>query len=358
MDTQQHQEKPSAVSKEICIGILSEHRLLGDFEFKANTHKTELSDYTAKWIRKHRLVPEKAIAKFEEYKILDLTLGAYTECDLKTLKVITRWVIMLFINDDVVERLKTPEVKEFNARNLSILNGNIITDDHPVSKGFHSITKATRKLLNGLDEAEKVLANLWFETLVKDFQEHFNATLEEAENRGSNQGSLSLENYKKLRSLTGGVPIVLDLLKLQPSQSVPQTVYERYPKLKELEDMANNILCWANDIVSYYKEYVSKDLNNNIVFLLQKQKNCAFEEALRAAIELHNKELEKFEILFMEIQNAAMIDDAYEPAVKLFQYLNGVQEWIGSHHKWAHTSNRYLGDFLPKEKINPLEDVD
>ncbi|MCP4105040.1 MAG: hypothetical protein GY749_05825 [Desulfobacteraceae bacterium] len=100
--------------------------------------------------------------------------------------------------------------------------------------------------------------------------------------------------------------------------------------------MANNHICWINDIISFEKEKLEEASTNNLLVILQEEKKISLQEAVNFAVLLINKEMESF----FEMKNimASFLAKGY-PALQL--YAGILENWMNGHMYWNDETERY-----------------
>ncbi|AUB40740.1 terpene synthase metal-binding domain-containing protein [Nostoc flagelliforme CCNUN1] len=105
---------------------------------------------------------------------------------------------------------------------------------------------------------------------------------------------------------------------------------------QSLQQLACNIVCWSNDIFSYSKERKYQDVHN-LVYVLHKHKNINLQSAFTQVKTMHDKEVNKFEQLLLElpVYKSPQIEENF------LRFIKGLQYWITGNCDWSIGSSRY-----------------
>ena len=96
----------------------------------------------------------------------------------------------------------------------------------------------------------------------------------------------------------------------------------------QLEVMANNYICWVNDIYGVDKE-IAEDTTSNIVIVLAHEHGLDWAAALGRAIEMCNAELQAF----LELERLAASCRAYVEALE--SWMRGNLDWYAETKRYA-----------------------
>jgi len=118
------------------------------------------------------------------------------------------------------------------------------------------------------------------------------------------------------------------------------------PRVRALEDMANLLPMWDNDIFGYPKEAFRSarygyPAVSNLVMLLAREHRCTVEHALGLAMGMRDRVM----CLFLRLR-AQVLGEA-SPA--LTRYLTGLGQWVRGYLDWAFTTTRYTDPRNPSD---------
>jgi hypothetical protein len=102
-----------------------------------------------------------------------------------------------------------------------------------------------------------------------------------------------LAAYVKMRRYTGAMDTVFDCIELVEHLHLSKAVRE-HTTVSRLRLMANNCVCWANDLFSVDKELLEHN-THNLVFVLRQEYGLTLAEAMEQAVTMHDAEIRAFE---------------------------------------------------------------
>jgi 5-epi-alpha-selinene synthase len=185
---------------------------------------------------------------------------------------------------------------------------------------------------------ERTLPNVptstWPERFITDLSNYFESNAWEAANKKAGRVP-SLEEYIHWRQFTVACYPFFDLCEVTQNIKKPENV----PELDRLSTMANHVVAFFNDIISFEKELPTGDCHN-LVLVLQHEMRCSLQVAMDRAVEMHNLEMRDFLHLEAQIRN----DERFRDDVNISEYINGLRYWIRGNLDWSYESGRYLPD--------------
>jgi 5-epi-alpha-selinene synthase len=299
------------------------------FPSQINKHVDVLEGYALEWLTRFNLLKDElSYQRFRNSKIFLLIAGAYSNCQLEELKIANDWLTwMIFLDDyyDICHLGKSPqELKFFHNRLLEILGGAELTSqDTPFASALTDLRKRTLQRTNGK----------WFNFFVDALEGFLDGCVQEATNR-SKEIVPDVKTYITMRRLTGGMEPLFELIEFCNHLVIPDIL--RYnDKLINLKMMANNTICWCNDIFSLPKELAIGD-TQNLVFILQYQQKISLQQAINRVAQMHDEEVEAM----MSLEASIPLFEQ-NLNTEFVQYLSGIHTWISSHLNWYSHSGRY-----------------
>lgn len=170
------------------------------------------------------------------------------------------------------------------------------------------------------------------ERLSGDIERYFESNLWELRNlvRGVTP---ALPLYLKMRPFTGAAPVVFDLIELV--RHAPLAKARQHVVIQQVELLANNAICWANDVASLAKE-VQEQNPHNLVLVLQRDLRLPMDEALARASAMQAAEEDAFEAL---ADTAAEFAGLEGPEVQA--YLADLRSFVRGNWVWMNETMRY-----------------
>jgi 5-epi-alpha-selinene synthase len=249
--------------------------------------------------------------------------------DRGQLELISDWITFLFFYDDMCD---TQE-----ATNRDYLERLVDAENRLIEIGFGAPIQASdtpldRSLANIRDRAGDYAGEAWLERLGGHIQEYIEGCRWERIIRLQGQVP-SLATYSKLRLLISAVFPCFDFAGMCIDGA--RTDFADNVLVQQLEVMANNYICWVNDIYGVDKE-IGENTTSNIVIVLAHQFDLDWDAALDRAIEMCNAELEAFLALERQLSQLADTDCR--------EYIEALKAWMRGNLDWYSETKRYGTD--------------
>jgi hypothetical protein len=141
-----------------------------------------------------------------------------------------------------------------------------------------------------------------------------------------------LAEYAAMRRHSGAVPTCLALIDVAGGFELAGADFWR-PEVRELSDIAVNVTCWANDILSFPKEAERSVKVHSLPAVLATERRLELTEALAAAAAMHDAEVQRY------LGAESRIRPGAGPA--LAGYLDGLRSWMAGNYYWSLETGRY-----------------
>lgn len=258
-----------------------------------------------------------------------LVVRFHPDARREELRLISDWCAWMFLRDDLAddpEYFRRPErLAALDAVFLDILSGRISGEGHgPFGRALQDLRE---RLL------PKVPAPLWIRRFLRSVEEHFESTLWEATNRARGI-TPDLETYVRMRPITGGMHVDTDFIEVTSGIYLPPEV-RGHPVVSALTGASNNVVCWANDIISLAKERYRGDVHN-LVLVLREDRRLSDGEAAAEAARMYNAEVRRFVRLERELPSFGPAVDA-----NLRRYVSVLKTRMRGNLDWTYESARY-----------------
>ena len=292
---------------------------------------------TQAWALRFRLVQqEAAYRRFCASKFGWLAARAYPLAGREALQIVSDWNAWLFLLDDQCDEggigTQPDRLRVLFAGLLAVLQ------EQPRAAQDGPLASSLRDLWQRMS-ARGTLA--WKARFLRDAQDYFDACLWEAANRASGV-TPTVQDYIAMRPLTGGLITDVDLIDLTEHIDLPAEV-RASALVQRLTQMANNVVCWSNDLISLAKEMRRRDVHN-LVLAIRQERGCSLQEAVDWAARLHDDEVRGFLELERHLPAyGAPIDQ------ELQRYLAVLRAWMRGNLDWAADSGRYQ----PRDASSP-----
>lgn len=269
------------------------------------------------------------LRKLQAAKFARLAARGLPKAPLAELRLVCDWITWLFFYDDALcddvasasDPLRRLHVAQ--TRMLAVLRGSPPReDDEPLVHMLAELGARTAAWA-----AQGFMARL-----VVEIERYFHSNVWEVRNL-LHQLRPALPIYLKMRPFTGAAGVVFALIELirhEPLEEVRQHVV-----IQQLELLANNAICWANDIGSLEKEIVEQN-PHNLVLVLQADQSLALDEALARAVAMQSAEEDAFDALAGSLRDYDGLDS---PAV--LGYVADVGSFVRGNFVWMQETMRY-----------------
>jgi hypothetical protein len=141
-----------------------------------------------------------------------------------------------------------------------------------------------------------------------------------------------LPEYVVMRRHSGAVFPCLALIDVINGFELPGAVWTS-PEVRAVNDAAADIICWANDIMSYPREVRRSTQVLSLPEVLSRARHLPIDLALREAAALHDRRISEYQRL--EAPLLALGD------VRIDRYLADIRAWISGHLAWSAETRRY-----------------
>jgi 5-epi-alpha-selinene synthase len=299
------------------------------FPSSINVHAETVQRATLAWARRFLLVRDDAACeRLSRRHYGELMSRAYPHASLAALQLISDWNTWLFLLDDQCDETglgKDPvRLAQVHARLLAIMRGALYGEQAgPQICALHDLT--TRLLARAGER--------WLRRFTRQVELYFTANVWEATNRlhGTMPDAAS---YRAMRPFTGAVYTYLQMIEFTEQLDLPSDVRD-HPDVQRLGQMANNCICWSNDIISLEKELLHGDVHN-LVLILGAEQRLALQEAVDQVAALHDAEICGFIALAAQLRSFDAAAD-----MDLQRYIAGMRSWMRANLDWSAATARY-----------------
>ncbi len=313
------------------------------FPSTISEHADAVHRETVEWVRRFELLPnERAYRLFRVTNIGRLAARFHPDALQGELRLLSDWYAWMFLRDDRCDESEVGEQPEHlaaeDARFLEILEGEEPTKrDEPLAHALHDLR---RRLYPRATAA-------WKRRFVRTVKDHFRSSLWEATNRA--RGVVpDLETYTRMRRITGGILVDLDLIEVVEGLKLPPEVQEHLT-VRSMARASNNVTCWANDLFSLEKELERGDVHN-LVVVLRHAEELTLQEAVDLSVQMHNAEVRRFIELESQLPTFGGTVEA-----NLARYVAALRARMRGNLDWARESGRYRRRAGVKPGDDPAE---
>jgi hypothetical protein len=292
-------------------------------------HVVAIEAHTLTWVQHFHLVPEPASAyRFRMAQFGALAAATHPTAPCDVLCLLADWCAWLFILDDYCDESglgKHPDaLAVVHRRLLAILRGAHLTpQDDALAQSLADLRQRTTPYGT----------MRWMRRFTAQIAAYFAAGVWEARNRAA-QIIPDTVSYLAMRPYTGGLFAYVELLSATTGVKLPHIV-AKHPAIQQLTSLANTVICWANDLLSYERERLQGDVHN-LVLVVQHEQHLTLPQAIAWVSERHNTEMRAF----LEIE-ATLSQVGVGMTTELNQYLALLRAMIRGSFDWAYTTDRH-----------------
>lgn len=136
-----------------------------------------------------------------------------------------------------------------------------------------------------------------------------------------------LKVYEFIREYSVGMHACIYMVDLGAGFSLSKEAND-HPAMIRLRVLLNRIFVWQNDFNSLPKEINKPNEVCNIVFVLQREFNISFDEALKRAKQMHDDDLEEFIEICDNLKHFSIYNDEVEEYIYNMQLMiTGCTQW-------------------------------
>jgi 5-epi-alpha-selinene synthase len=305
------------------------------FPPQLNPSVEAVHQHTLQWAVDVGLVTpgDKRHQRLQKARFAWLTALTQPYSELEDLKLAADWHTWLFAHDDVLDATavgRDPQrVEAIHAGLIKILHG------HEPESEAEGLALALADICQRI---ARRTGPIWPAHFVYSVEQYLQANVWESANRYENV-TPDLTTYVKLRQFSGAVFTCFNIIYLTLDLP-PQTRFLQHVYVQQLAMMANHHICWVNDIMGLQKEIHENNMSN-LVLVLQKQHNLTLPEAISAAIDCCDQEMQAFIQLEERLPTFAADEQA-----QLAAYLHALHSWMSGHIQWYKETGRYVAPDL------------
>jgi Terpene synthase family 2, C-terminal metal binding len=306
------------------------------FPLRINPELVHSRDHTLAWAEEMKLFTRTSVRHHVERGLYwNLMAYVYPDLDLAGLDLINAWNLWGFLLDDFGDdgdlgRDPSHAKKMFNDL-LAVFDGEKIPGPLFVALDDLWQRMKERSTLQWQYRFRRILARC-FETYIW-----------EARNR-ANKYTPDHQTYIVNRRWTSGWYTHCCLTEILENAYLPANL--RYNEMvSAFCTSANNVICWANDLLSWRKEQTVGDVHN-LVLIVQHEQHCSIEDAIDKVLQLHNREVELCQKIHQNIPSFDPYFDAAINRITAFgiNFIIGNVVWAKESHRYDQRGNEHADD--------------
>jgi hypothetical protein len=290
-----------------------------------------IDQHAVAWARHWELAEEAAdIKRIRAAKIGRLAARTTPGAGARALEFLADWQMWLFVFDDTYSD-ESPAGADLPRLTQSITAFLRVLDNgggDDTDAGLRPFTRALADLVRRLTSMATAEQVFRFVSAVRGY---FLAQFWEAGHRVAERPA-GLQEYVAMRRHSGAVPTCMALIDVANGFELGAAEYYR-PAVRAITDIAVNVTCWANDILSYPKEMQRSLQVHSLPVVLARERQLPVRHALATAAAMHDA----------EVAHYLAIEDPLRRTAGPFlrRYLDGLRAWIGGNFHWSMETGRY-----------------
>lgn len=272
---------------------------------------------------------DEARRRFDAARFARLTARAYPRAGPAELVLVAEWNLWLFVHDDGCDAGasgRDPDALAGTYHRLgAVLRGGAADVD--AGAPARALAELVPRIVGPGPAA-------WRARFVAAVDDYFAACVWEARNRASRRVP-TLAEYIRMRRDTGAVRTSIAMIERCEGIALPEAV-RAHPRVEALADACNDVVCWANDIISLPKELASGDVHNLVRVLAEDRCGGDIEDAVGIAADMHDARVAEFIQLAADLPHFDR--DADE---QLAWFVDTLCAWMRGNLDWSHETGRY-----------------
>jgi hypothetical protein len=299
------------------------------FGSEVSSYADEVDEHVLDWARRFALLTEPAdIDRFRRAKVGRLAARTSPGSGKPLLDLLADWQMWLFVFDD--RYCDESETGAHPERLSRIITSFVCVLDGPSggARRTDPLTMALADITGRLAAVATAPQMFRFRSAVRGY---FLAQFWEAGHR-ADDGPAGLAEYQIMRRHSGAVPTCVALIDVAGGFELPAGEFCRRDVLA-LTDIAVDVTCWANDIVSYQKEAARSLKVHSLPAVLARERGVTAPQAIKVAASMHDSRVASYLAAEPALRGGA--------SPQLARYLDGLRNWMGGNLRWSLETGRY-----------------
>lgn len=292
-------------------------------------YREQLHPASVAWARASGIAPagSTAYAYLDAARLSDLAAFTMPFMTPEDLELASCFCVWLFLHDDFYvddARGDDQALRRVHAQIFAVLDGR---DDvelrDPIAT---SLRELCRQVARRADAA-------WQQRFAKTIKAYLQANDWERRVRVRRMAP-DVSTYTKMRLFIGAVYPVFVFINIANGVDAG-AAFLQHADVRVLSEMANNHICWVNDVLGYRKE-LREENPSNLVLVLRQEYGLTLQQAVTRAAEMADKEMRAFLRLRDMLPAFGPLEDR-----QLRAYVLAMEHWMAGHIAWAIAAQRY-----------------
>ncbi|KAJ3876021.1 isoprenoid synthase domain-containing protein [Lentinula edodes] len=307
------------------------------FATRFNRYCNRVAVETKHWIFKENsgMIAGLTPRLYDTQKFTLLASVCYPDAAYPQLRLCSDFLAYFFYLDDLTDDMDNGSTQSVAKHIMCCLN-------HPSFRSPFRIGKMTTDYFRRIMQTSSTSVQQRFITTMSLF---LTSVDQQAQDRA--MGHIpEIEEYIKHRRETSGCRTCFVLIEYANNLCIPDEVL-RHPIISEMENAANDVVSFANDVYSFNQEQFKGDNHNMIVVLIHNSPNMSLEEAVKYVADRTYMAMDYFNQLKATLPKWGPKIDT-----EVGTYINGLQNWMGGVFFWSFETERYFGKEVERVKMS------
>ncbi|KIK65237.1 hypothetical protein GYMLUDRAFT_240529 [Collybiopsis luxurians FD-317 M1] len=324
------------------------------YALRFNRYEKAVSAETRQWFYRYctGAIPSSELQNFDAQKYVLLASVCYPDAGHPQLRFCADFMAYLFHLDDLTDEMDDDGTRGTAEQIMDAFRdpSNALQNNQPricrmsaelsCRPRLTSSPRVQQRFVDGMD--------LFFQAVNK--QAHYRQV----------QSIPDLDSYISERRDTSGLKPCWALVEYANNLHIPDHILNS-PILREMEDIANDVICYTNDLISYHIEHAKGHTHNIIPVIMHRNPTMTLSEAVDHVNKVIFKKMDEFSRLkatllespqSLNSLDATITDDAnvgsdisgWKNLEKdLAVYVEGMENWMIGNDYFSFESERYFG---------------
>ncbi|KIK52964.1 hypothetical protein GYMLUDRAFT_179557 [Collybiopsis luxurians FD-317 M1] len=299
------------------------------YALRFNQYEKAVSAETRQWVHRYSegVIPPSEFQNFDAQKYVWLASTCYPDAGYPQFRVCADFLTYLFHVDDLTDKMDNNGTRGTAEQIMDAFRdpSNTLQNDQFLI-GRMSADMLKRMQQTALPRVQQRFidgVNLFFQAVNKQAQYRQAESIPD------------LDSYISERRDTGALKPCWALIEYANNLHIPDHILNS-PIVREMEDIANDVICYTNDLVSYPVEHSKGHTHNIIPVIMHQNPNMTLVEAVDHVSKVMFEKMDKFNQL-----KATLLETPL--SLNLAVYIEGMENWMIGHAHFAFESERYLG---------------
>jgi hypothetical protein len=299
------------------------------FEAAISPHADDIDRHVVAWASGFGLPKDETEqARLAQAQVGRLAARTTPRASRAALELLADWQMWLFLFDD---QYSDESVTGADLTALSqLVTAFMLVLDNEGEPGYR-VDPFTVALGDLMDRLVLMASTPQANRFVTAVRGYFLAQFWEASHRADDRPA-DLEEYCAMRRHSGAVPTCMALIDVADGFELPGSQFWR-SDVRLVTDIAVNVTCWANDILSFPKESQRSLKVHSLPAVLARERRLPMKDALAAAAAMHDAEVDRYLVAEQALRR--------EADQELAGYLDGLRSWMAGNFYWSLETGRY-----------------